>query len=318
MKKVLVLYYSQTGQLTSIARQVTQALQHDPQIDLTFVALNPVKPWPFPWTVREFLDVFPESLLEVPCSLQPLEAIEQQSFDLVILACQVWYLSPSIPVSSFLQSAAARRVLNQRPVITLIGCRNMWLLAHTKIQAHIQACGGRPVGNIVLEDRTSNLLGVVTIVYWMLSGKKKRLAGLLPLPGIDPQDIQAAERFGPCIREALLQESYADLQTELRRLGAVTVQPAHILFERRLHRIFKVWAKFIRRRGGPGEARRRNRLRLFGGYLVFAIVIFAPLAQIVSHLLQRSQKERLHHLAEFFSGLQPPESLSTQPARSEP
>ncbi len=318
MKRVLVLYYSQTGQLTSIASQVTQALQHDPQIEVTFVALNPVKPWPFPWTVRKFLDVFPESLLEVPCSLQPLEAIEQQSFDLVILACQVWYLSPSIPISSFLQSETARRVLNQRPVITLIGCRNMWLLAHTKIQAHIQACCGQPVGNIVLEDRTSNLLGVVTIVYWMLSGNKKRLGGVLPLPGIDPRDIQAAERFGPGIRRALLQDNYANLHAELRGLGALRVNPAHILFERRLHRIFKVWATFIRRRGGPGDARRRNRLRLFAGYLVSAIVIFAPLAQIVSHVLQRKQKERLHHLAEFFSSVQPSDLPSPQLSRTEP
>lgn len=286
MKKVLVLYYSQSGQLTHIVKQLTDPLAQDSDLEVTLATLAPETPYPFPWSLAGFLNVFPESVLEIPCALQPLDNLPDQDYDLIILAFQVWYLSPSIPVSSFLQSSRAARLLRQRPVITLIGCRNMWTQAHQKALQRIRACGGQPVGNIVLEDRAPNLVGVITIVYWMLTGRKERPWGLLPLPGIAPADMAAAGRFAAPMVSALKQNCYATLADELQQLGAVTPDPACMLLEKRLHPVFRVWAAFIRRRGGPESSRRRNRLRLFAGYLISALLVLAPLVELGTRIRQ--------------------------------
>lgn len=301
MKKVLVIYYSQSGQLTDIVRSALKPLEKNPDVSVCYEALRPRKPFPFPWTALEFCDVFPESVEDIPCELEPFGFKADEDFDLIILAYQVWYLSPSIPVTAFLSSPEARRVVSGRPVLTLIGCRNMWLLAHERVKARLRDMGGKLAGNIVLSDRTSNLIGVITIAFWMLTGKKERFLNLFPLPGVSDQDIRDAERFGELILESLANEKAALNQSLLNQHGAVTVNPTYLIFEKRIIRIFKVWSKFILRKGAQGDPRRRPRVRLFLAYLLFAITFFAPLSTLASGLIQIFRRKQIREQVMYFS-----------------
>ena len=102
-KKVLVVYYSQTGQLTSVVKSICQAIESD-TIQVTYQALQPEPEYPFPWPLLKFLDVFPESVYLDPPQLKPLQVDVAQSFDLIIIAYTVWFLSPSLPITAFLKS----------------------------------------------------------------------------------------------------------------------------------------------------------------------------------------------------------------------
>jgi hypothetical protein len=304
-KKILVVSFSQSGQLTEIVSALIDPIVRGSAADaagITMVteALRPIEPFPFPWTALEFVDVFPESLEEIPCRLAPFSFDPDTDYDLIILAYQVWYLAPSIPITSFLQSSEAARVMRNRPVITLIGCRNMWLQAQEKVKRRIADNGGRLVGNIVLADRAPNLVGVITIAAWMLTGKKKRFFGILPQPGIAEDDIIATRRFAPAVRTALVQDRWSDLQPALNRLGATPVVPAFILFESRIKKIFAVWSAFIRRRGDLGDPARKPRLRIFIGYLLTAIFILAPVATGVTALIRLLKKEKINTLQTYF------------------
>src|SRR5438477_614085 len=115
MKRILVLFYSQSGQLAEVARSVLEPLQNSGDLTVAVEELRPAVPFPFPWKLRQFFDVFPESVEEIPCALQPFHFDPEAEFDLVILFFQVWFLSPSVPITAFLQSAAARKVLAGRP-----------------------------------------------------------------------------------------------------------------------------------------------------------------------------------------------------------
>ena len=303
IKKILVVSFSQSGQLADIVSALVDPLVNETEngrISVVTETLRPIEPFPFPWTALEFVDVFPESLEEVPCRLAPVSFDPDADYDLIVLAYQVWYLAPSIPVTSFLQSPEAARVMRGRPVITLIGCRNMWLQAQEKVKRRIAANGGLLVGNIVLTDSAPNLVGVITIAAWMLTGKKKRFLGILPNPGITEGDIVAARRFSPAIRGALLNDRWTALQQALNRLGATPVVPAFILFESRIKKIFAVWSAFIRRRGERGDPARKPRLRLFIGYLLAAIFILAPLAPGVTALIRLLKKDKINTLTDYF------------------
>ena len=196
--------YSQSGQLTRLARSVLAPLQQSAHIEVRVETLRPRKPYPFPWNFFSFLDAFPESAHGVGPELEPLTLRGDEEFDLVILPYQVWFLAPSLPITAFLQHPVAQQLLRGKPVVTVIACRNMWMLAHEKMKALLLQCGARLIDNVVLVDSSATLLTLVTTPYWLLTGRRQLWT--LPAAGIDERSIGAARRFGLALRDALRQD----------------------------------------------------------------------------------------------------------------
>jgi hypothetical protein len=300
MKKVLVVQYSQTGQLTDIVTSILSPLTSDKSIHIDTLTLQPRPAYPFPWTTQRFCDVFPESVEGVPCGLAPLDIDPEARYDLIVLAYTVWYLSPSLPVQAFLRSPEAAKLFPDTPVVTVIGCRNMWLLAQDRVKQRLQELDAHLVGNIVLGDRAGNLVGVATIAYWMLTGRKERLLHLFPRPGVDDTDIRQASRFGIILRKALQADVTALDQEVLNAVGAVRVEPAYIIFEHRIMKIFRIWARFIRKKGGPGAPDRQRRVLAFFFYLLTAIAVLAPLASLAAKATLRLRKARIEKAVAYY------------------
>src|SRR5690606_19271382 len=146
-----------TGQQREILDRLLSPLAADAAVELTFHQITPVVDYPFPWDGHSFFDAFPESFLQLPCEIEPIDdEILQQDYDLIILGYQVWYLSPSIPFNSFLKSEAARKLLHGKPVVTVINCRNMWVMAQEKAKRLLHDIGANHVGNVVRVDRHLN------------------------------------------------------------------------------------------------------------------------------------------------------------------
>jgi hypothetical protein len=294
-KKILVVSFSQSGQLDRIVASLLAPLRERSGVEIVEERLVPAAPFRFPWSVYDFLDVFPESFREIPCALAPLEVTANERYDLVILAYQVWYLAPSIPTSSFLQSREAARLLDGTPVLTIVGCRNMWFRAHALVRSRVRAAKGRLVGHIVLTDRAYHLVSVVTILYWMLTGRKDRLLGLFPRPGVSDEDIARNSTFGTVVADALSAPVFPDIQEALNRRSACRVVPHLMWLEDRAARPFAIWSKLILKKGGHGDPRRKWAVRIFGWYLACAVALFSPLAFLAFYLalpFRRSAVER--------------------------
>lgn len=278
MKNVLVIYYTQSGQLGEIAKNIAQPLLDDADVTLTFFKIEMVKPFPFPWKPASFFDAFPESFLQIPSEiLPPSEAILSKKYDLVVLAYQVWYLSPSIPITSFLKSEYARPWLENTPVVTVIGCRNMWALAQEKMKKLLNNTGARLVGNIALVDRHINHISVITIVEWMFTGKKKKYLGIFPRPGVSEKDITESSKFGAVILNYLKADSFTALQPELVAHDAVEIRPFLIEMDVKANKMFKIWANLIIKK----KQSRPAWLKAFNIYLLVAIWVLSPLVYIL-------------------------------------
>jgi len=224
MKKVLVVYYSQSGQLLDISKNVMQDLEQDSNTTVTYYNIQPKNAYPFPWNKMEFFNAFPESFKQTPIELNNLEDEKlTQDYDLIVLAYQVWYLSPSIPTSSFLQSKTAKTLFQNTPTITLIGCRNMWYKAQEKTAKLIKNAGGNLVGNIALVDNHNTFVSGVTIVHWMFTGIKKKFLGIFPMPGVAQKDIDNSKRFGKTILNVLISGDFTKLQPQLVKQEATPV-----------------------------------------------------------------------------------------------
>ena len=151
MKRVLVIAcQSQTGQLDRVVESIAGPLRDDPAIAMDYVLLAPVSRHPFPWPFMQFFNTFPETVYEQPIPLMPLGMPQDQSYDLVILAYQVWFLSPPPVLSSFLAGPDAPRVLRDCPIVTIIACRNMWLMAQEAVKEHLESLGARLIDNVAV------------------------------------------------------------------------------------------------------------------------------------------------------------------------
>jgi hypothetical protein len=276
-KRILVVYYSQTGQLKKIADSLTEPLSQE--FDVDFEELRPVPAFPFPWRGMPFFQAFPESVKEIPCQLEASGIDPDKHYDLVILAYQVWYLSPSIPMSAFLNSETGKKILHGRPVVTLLGVRNMWIMAQERVKSMISEAGGKLVGNIVLADPASNLKSVITIVRWMMKGEQApfRKCGIsFPRAGVPEQDILGAKNYGFLIGAALKTGHFTGLQESMTAQGAVNVDPVLYNIEKRGKMMFGIWARMILKKGAYNDPRREGRLRLFKYYLFTVIYLVSP------------------------------------------
>ncbi len=283
MKRVLVLHFSQTGQLRRLMESVTAPLKHDPNIDLTHQQLLTKKGFPFPWPFLTFFSIFPETVAMIAPAMKPLDIDCEENFDLVILAYQVWFLSPSLPTTGFLKSEAAEKLLLDKPVVTLIGCRNMWLMAQEKMKSELQRLGARLVDNVVLIDNCNSAASFLATPLWMFTGRKQPLKWI-PKAGIDEDEITKASRFGDAIRERL-QNDEPIRQPMLAGLGAVKINEKLIASEKVGQRSFRIWGRFLRFLGPQTSIRRRIGLVFYVVFLLCIILTVVPVTALLKWLL---------------------------------
>ncbi len=278
MKKVLVIYYTQSGQLLDISKNITKELEGSTAIELSYYEIKLKKKFPFPWNKREFYNAFPETFLQITTVLEDLEnPLLKEKYDLIILSYQVWYLSPSIPVNSFLKNDVAKLLFANTPVITVIGCRNMWIMAQEKIKKLLTFNNATLVGNIALVDRHINHISVITIVHWMMTGVKTKYLGIFPKPGVSDKDIEESSKFGAVILKNVLSANYDELQNQLLEKKAVKIKPFLIVMDKRANILFRKWARFIFSKGKPNSKERQPYIKLFSLYLKLAIWVIAPI-----------------------------------------
>ncbi len=298
MKNVLVIYYTQSGQLGDIAKTIAKPLQQHAAIKVTFLELEMAQPYPFPWDKASFFGVFPESFQQVPAAIKPVPAeILATKYDLVLLHSQVWFLSPSIPINSFLRSPDAAKLLNNTPVVTISGSRNMWVLTQEKIKALLAKNNAKLKGNIALIDKAANLVSVITIVDWMFSGVKKKYLGFFPLPGVSAEDIAGSEKFGETITTCLVDNTLDGLQPKLVAQGAIKISSYLVTVDKTANKIFGKWSSFIIKK----QSSRAAWLKVFNIYLFLAIWLISPIVYIL-HIftyplkINKIKKEKLYYL----------------------
>jgi hypothetical protein len=280
-KNILVIYYTQSGQLEDIVKNIAQPFQEKSQeYEVTYYNIKLKKDFPFPWTGDVFFNTFPESYLQIPSEiLPPPEEVLNKKFDLVIFGYQVWYLTPSIPIISFLKSGFAENILKDTPVVTVSGTRNMWMFSQEKLKVYLKQMQAKLVGNIALVDRHDNYTSVLTILRWMTTGKKEK-SGMLPAAGVSDEEINGAGKYGRIIEKHFSANTLETLQPDLVKNGAVEIRAFLVRVEKVGNKIFKVWSGLIMKK----KEKRPLLIKFFKVYLMAAIWIVSPIV-LVLHLL---------------------------------
>ncbi|MBU6420583.1 MAG: dialkylresorcinol condensing enzyme [Gammaproteobacteria bacterium] len=301
-RKVLVVHYaSPSGQLREVIRKLSAPLAEAGHIEVRELILRPKAAYPFPWPVLQFFDTFPECIYLDPPELEPLGLDGGERFDLVILGYQVWFLSPSLPTTAFLKNPLAQSVLKDTPVVTVIACRDMWLMAQERVKELLAKAGARLVGNVVLVDEAGSLGSFLATPLWMLTGKRgPRLGGLIPRAGVKPEQIDASRRFGERIAQVLSREQPLDAGL-LRDLGAVRVNTQLIATERAARRSFLAWGALLRKLGKQGSRARQPVVMIYIVFLVLLLITVLPASALLKTLTAPLLRARIAAQRAYFS-----------------
>jgi hypothetical protein len=303
-KKILILYYSQSGQLCDVVHSIGGPLEARDCIEVVYECLRPVQPYPFPWPFLQFFDTFPETVYDDPPPILPLSGqVIEGDFDLIIIAYQVWFLSPAQPITAFLQSADSKRLLANKPVITVIACRNMWLMAQERMKQQLKNLGAHLIGNVVLTDRAGTAATFFSTPIWVLTGHKGPFFnGFIPEAGVSAEDIRQAARFGEALVAQLPARTAEDRSSMLSGLGAVRINENLIASERIAIRSFRIWGGVLRALGAPESIFRRVVLMIYVVFLIAMILTVVPITALLKRLTaplmkQRSTNQRRYYAA---------------------
>ena len=297
-KKVLAIYYSQTGQLGDIIDHFTAPLIEQ-GISVEKVLVQPKVAYPFPWTGTSFFAQMPDCVGGVPTELQPFQ-LKENKYDLIILGYQAWFLSPSIPSNSIMNHPAMSDVLKDTPVVTITGARNMWISAMERVKKTLKEKGAQLSGNISLVDEHHNFVSFITIFHWMFAGKKDRYLNIFPTPGVADEDIAHTKVYGETVASYLINnKNWGNLQDDLLQQKAVVIKYNLMFIESKARKIFAVWQKII--------STKKNKtpwLVAFKYYLLIALFIAAPIILTVDAIFFKPfLGKRIKRQKQYYSGI---------------
>jgi len=300
MKRILVVEYSQTGQLSAVLDSLLAPLLADgSRVEVVREKLQPLPAYPFPWPFWEFLDTFPETVAGEAPELAPLSAATNGDFDLIILGYPIWFLSPAPALIGFLHSDAGRRLLQGKPVITVTACRNMWLMAQEVVKQELSKAGAKHCDHVALVDRGSAFATFITTPRWLLTGRKGAFCGL-PAAGVATDDIRASHRFGLALRAALKNDEEKCHAPMLQGLRACVVDDRLIASEKVGRRSFRIWSRLLRACGRPGAPLRRALLVFYLVFLVSLILTVVPLSMLLKAALRPLLRIKLAAARAYF------------------
>lgn len=299
MRKVLAINYSQTGQLSRILQSISQPISQSEQIDFDIINIEPAKPFPFPWPFLQFFRIFPETVAMQPVDLKPITPKYEQ-YDLIILSYQVWFLSPSLPIASFLQSPQAKSLFADTPVVTVIGCRGMWLMAQEKVKAQLLQLQAKLLDNVVLSDDCGAFFSFLATPMWMLTGNKKPLSWV-PAAGVAEQDIIDAKRFGVAIKNRLENDPAPLKHSMLKGLSAVTINEKLIASERVANHSFSIWSKILRKIGPQQSTRRALGLTIYVLFLLTLILTVVPISALIKKLISPLTRNKIMEQKKYYA-----------------
>lgn len=271
MKKNLVVFYSQTGQLKEILNNVFK----ESQDYIEYVEIEaPQITFPLNW--ESMFELFPESVLKIPCEIT-YNISNIEDYDTIILGFQTWFLHLSQPMLAFSQTKEFANLVKGKNVYLIMDCRNSWKLPMEYMQNKVISCGGYIKGQCVFSSKNSNFLGALSILHWFFTGNKKSI--FFPEPGVPQAEINKSVEYGKSLFTVEQKKEVLHYPS-----GKHHFLPPRI--EAFAMNSFKKWAVYVT---ADKNEHRKKRLIYFKIWLLMTLISLSPFI-IISKLIHKLNK----------------------------
>lgn len=284
--RVLVIYYSQSGDVRRVAEALLEPLAND-GVPVHWEELRPTVPFPWPWkNIHKFFYIMPDCLLghTIPMETLSTEATSDE-YDLVVLAYQVWFLAPSIPVQSFLQQPTVRQFLQGRNVMTLCVNRNMWNSASERMKRILAGIGANHVDNIVVTHQGHPLGTFITTTRRLFTGRAGKVMGVLSSAEVGGSDFDRMHQLGTELVNRQQAIAAREPTSFLAGLDTVSVNRTYVICELAAYYNFAAWAVILDAVGRVWSGLRHVGTFLFANFLLLMILTGIPVVLLGQWLL---------------------------------
>ncbi len=146
-KRVLIIYYSFTGQTKLLLNRIIEGLEGE-GLEVTVQQLTPVSSYTFPFkSYFNLLKATIQTFFLLRSKIKPLEQTCSGNWARVILAGPTWSYHPSGPILDFLDRYGVE--LQGQCVIPLISCRAYWRVHNWELRRYLKKYGARVESPIV-------------------------------------------------------------------------------------------------------------------------------------------------------------------------
>jgi hypothetical protein len=267
-RRAVVYLYTQTGQLREVAEALTGPLV-ERGWQIRWVTVQPRTQFPFPWPIHRFFGVFPqtvdpESSVEL---IEPADGFRSGPDELVILAYQVWFLAPSLPVRTLLNTHP--ETVRDRAVVSLVACRNMWYSAAVEMSMLLQHADAQCAGAVAATDTHASFTTIVTTLRWLLTGRRDPFLWF-SRAGVSDEELARVAAVGRQLARGSMP------------CDAAPVVPTLAAADLLAGRIFRKWATTIKRSHRFGPTAHVITLMCFVCALTVGVVVGLPLITVVA------------------------------------
>ena len=203
-KRVLLLYYSYTGQSQKVLQAAGEVFRErgcevkearieftDPRYAEKFSRFPMRNVWP------DFLSMLPAQTLQRTGEITIPAEVYDGSYDLICIGSPTWWRTVNMPLRSFLKSPDARRLLDGKAVVIFVVCRRYWKENLVAVRKLAVANGAKVLDSIHFGYPGGQLRSMLSLTSYLGSGEyKDRYLGLaIPMTNISAGQVEESRAF---------------------------------------------------------------------------------------------------------------------------
>ncbi len=210
--KVLLLYYSYTGQARRVLQVVGEVLREqgcdvhtaeikftDPRYAKRFSRFPMRRVWP------DMLSVLPAQIRRATGQIE-ISDEARADYDFICIGSPTWWRTTSMPVRSFLKSDEGRKLLAGKPFAVFVVCRRYWRENLTTVRKLGQKHGGEYVGGVHFAYPGDQVRSMLSLTSFLSSGEyRDRYLGVrIPSTNVQPDQLEQTREFAETIADRLV------------------------------------------------------------------------------------------------------------------
>ncbi len=223
--RVLFVYFTYTKQTLKVVEAMTEVFRargcdvEHAAIDLTDARYTDrFHEFPMPHPFRELVGMIPAELRRATGEISIPDEARGGDYDLVCIGSPTWWLSTSVPIRSYLESEAARMVLNDTDFATVVVCRRYFGHNLRTVKKLASRLGARYVDGIHFAYQGGQVKSLMSLLSYLGSGEyRDRYLGVpIPPTNIQEDQLDTARGFANGLADRLGVETSPSSRGEVR------------------------------------------------------------------------------------------------------
>jgi menaquinone-dependent protoporphyrinogen IX oxidase len=202
--RVLIVYYTFTQQTGLVVQAMAERFaEHG--CDVTKAAIDFTDPrhgkkfstLPMRWPVVKIVSMLPAQLRRKTGEIGIPPEAQHGDYDLVVFGSPTWWLTTNMPVRSYLESQAAKKILEGRPFAAASVSRRYYKGNLKGIRTLGERNGGRWVGETHLVAAGNQVMSMLSwLAFMFFGGPRGHFLGIpLPKPNLKPDYEEQTRSF---------------------------------------------------------------------------------------------------------------------------